>query len=175
MSQIAVAAHVSKGTLYNYFPSKQALFTAFVRERCERLVDEVFGAPSSHLRLEANLTRIGRKMLTVMVSPDGLAMYRVVVMEASKFPELAQAFYNSGPKVMVAEMAAWLARQTEAGALEVADPLFAAEQFFALTQARVLMRSRTDASYIATQGDIEFVVAGAVQVFLAAYQNTTIS
>ncbi len=173
MSQIAAAANVSKGTLYNYFPSKQALFGAFVRQRCERLVDAVFGEPVPAPELEADLTRIGRTMLMVMVSPDGLAMYRVVVMEASKFPELAAVFYNAGPKVMIARMAAWLARQTAGGALNVADPLFAAEQFFALTQARVLMRARTDAHYIATQIDIDFVVRGAVQVFLAAYRNST--
>ncbi len=173
MSQIAAAATVSKGTLYNYFPSKQALFAAFVRQRCDRLVDEVFGEPGPDPALEADLTRIGRTMLSVMVSPDGLAMYRVVVMEASKFPELAAAFYNAGPKVLVARMAAWLERQTATGALQVADPLFAAEQFFALTQARVLMRARTDAHYIATQDEVDFVVRGAVQVFLTAYKNTT--
>jgi AcrR family transcriptional regulator len=173
MSHIAAAANVSKGTLYNYFPSKQALFAAFVRQRCNRLVDEVFGETESNLDLAGDLTRIGRIMLNVMVSPDGLAMYRVVVMEASKFPELAAAFYNAGPRVMVARMADWLTRQAAAGALHVPDPLFAAEQFFALTQARVLMRARTDAGYIATESDIDFVVHGAVQVFLRAYQNTT--
>jgi len=171
MSQIAAAANVSKGTLYNYFPSKQALFAAFVRARCGRLVDEIFGEPGLSRDLEAELTRIGRTMLKVMVSPDGLAMYRVVVMEALKFPELAANFFNAGPKVLVAQMAAWLARQAEAGALAVTDPQFAAEQFFALTQARVLMRARADAGYVATQGEIEFVVRGAVQVFLAAYRN----
>jgi AcrR family transcriptional regulator len=173
MSQIATAANVSKGTLYNYFPSKQALFAAFVRARCGRLVEDVFGEPAWNQDLEADLFRIGRTMLNVMVSPDGLAMYRVVVMEASKFPELAATFFNAGPKVMVAHMAAWLTRQTTSGALRVTDPQFAAEQFFALTQARVLMRARTDAGYNASQGDIDFVVAGAVQVFLAAYRNTT--
>jgi AcrR family transcriptional regulator len=172
MSQIATAARVSKGTLYNYFPGKQDLFAAVVRQRCERLVEEVFGEPESSVPLgdlTAQLTRIGRTMLRTMVSRDGQAIFRVAVMEASKFPDLAQAFLDSGPNVMVGRMAAWLTRQIEAGHLRPHEPLFAAEQFFALTQARVLMRARTDAGYRASDAEIDFVVDGAARVFLAAY------
>jgi AcrR family transcriptional regulator len=172
MSRIAAAANVSKGTLYNYFPSKQDLFAGFVRQRCARLVREVFGERETEPAggdLAHELARIGRTMLQLMVSDDGRAIYRVAVMEASKFPDLAQAFVDAGPNVMVGRMAAWLARQIEAGRLRPHDPLFAAEQFFALTQARVLMRARIDASYAASDSDIDFVVSGAVRVFLAAY------
>jgi AcrR family transcriptional regulator len=175
MAQIADAACVSKGTLYNYFPSKQALFEAFVRERCARLVEQVFGEPDNAalLGLAAELGRIGRIMLRMMMSPDGRAIYRVVVMEATKFPELAQAFYNAGPRTLTERMAAWLARQIEAGALRPHDAKFAAEQFFALTQTRLLMQARTDAAYFPSNAEIDFVVDGAVEVFLAAYGVTS--
>jgi AcrR family transcriptional regulator len=174
MSQIAAAANVSKGTLYNYFPSKQALFEAFVRERCTSLVEHLFGEPdvAPVLGLAAELGRIGRIMLSMMMSPDGLAIYRVVVMEASKFPELAQAFYNAGPRTLTERMASWLACQIDAGTLRPHDPKFAAEQFFALTQARLLMQARTDARFVASPAEIDFVVDGAVAVFLAAYGTT---
>jgi AcrR family transcriptional regulator len=174
MAQIADAARVSKGTLYNYFPSKQALFEAFVRERCATLVENVFGEPDAAalLDLAAELGRIGRTMLSMMMSPDGRAIYRVVVMESSKFPELAKAFYNAGPRTMTDRMASWLARQIDAGTLRPHDPKFAAEQFFALTQARLLMQARTDATFVASAAEIDFVVDGAVAVFLAAYRAT---
>ncbi len=172
MSQIALAANVSKGTLYNYFPSKQALFAAFVRQRCARLVEEMFGAAENEITGEdpqTELVRIGRAMLCMMVSADARAVYRVVVMEASKFPELAQAFVDSGPKILLGRMAGWLTRQILAGRLTADDPVFAAEQFFALTQARIVPRARADADYVASDAEIGFVVEGAVRVFLAAY------
>jgi len=173
MAQIADAARVSKGTLYNYFPSKQALFEAFVRERCAGLVEQVFGEPAAPAAgLAAELGRVGRIMLRTMMSPDGLAIYRVVVMEATKFPELAQAFYNAGPLAMTERMTGWLAGQIEAGTLRVHDPQFAAEQFFALTQARLLMQARTNAAFVPTDHEIDFVIDGAVAVFLAAYGAT---
>ncbi|HQT38195.1 MAG TPA: TetR/AcrR family transcriptional regulator [Acidocella sp.] len=171
MSQIAAAAHVSKGTLYNYFPGKEALFAAFVRENCDCLVQEIFQDTPEGLPIEAELARICRTMLRMLLSARGMAIFRVAVMEASKFPELAQAFIEAGPNVMVANMAAWIARQAAAGLLKVDDPEFAAEQFFALSQTRLVMRARTNAAFVASEAEIEQVINGAVRVFLAAYCN----
>ncbi|OYV37093.1 MAG: hypothetical protein B7Z80_13790 [Rhodospirillales bacterium 20-64-7] len=172
MSQIAVAANVSKGTLYNYFPGKDALFAAFVRQNCNCLVQEVFQDAPGGLAIEAELARICRTMLRMMLSARGMAIFRVAVMEASKFPELAQAFIEAGPNVMIANMAAWIERQAAAGLLKVDDPVFAAEQFFALSQTRLVMRARTNAAFVASEAEIEQVITGAVRVFLAAYYNS---
>jgi AcrR family transcriptional regulator len=168
MSQIAAQSNVSKGTLYNYFPSKAALFAAFVRDDCAKFVASVFESPPQE-DLRSELTRIGLTMLSSMLSPRGMDLFRVVVMEAAKFPDLAMEFMKAGPEVLVANMADWLRDQMAAGRLNVADPVFAAEQFFSLTQARLVYRSRIMPSYRATAGEIERVVDGAVTVFLAAY------
>ncbi len=169
MAQIAASANVSKGTVYNYFPSKQALFAAFVRERCSYFVHEVFGDLQDDAPVEPELKRIGRVMLRLMLKPAGQAVFRVVVMEAAKFPELARAFMTAGPEVMVGRLAAWLAIQHRVGRLAIPDPHFAAEQFFALTQTRLVLRCRCDPSYQASEAEIEQVLDGAVRVFLAAY------
>lgn len=169
VADIARAAGVSKGTLYNYYPSKQALFAAYVTNNCAQILQEIFGEMHNDAPIESELARIGRSMLRMMLSARGRAMFRVVVMEASKFPELARAFAEAGPQVMVRNMAGWIARRVEAGELAVEDPVFAAEQFFALAQTRLVMRSKVDAAYCASAAEIEHVVAGAVRVFIAAY------
>ena len=169
MSQIAASAIVSKGTLYNYFPSKQALFAAFVRERCQYFVQEVFGELQDDAPVEPELRRIAWVMLKLMMKPSGQAVFRVVVMEAAKFPDLAKAFMSAGPETMVGRMAAWLTIQDRAGRLRTPDPFFAAEQFFALTQTRLVMRCRCDPAFQASDAEINQVLDGAVRVFLAAY------
>src|SRR5271170_1323802 len=81
MARIAAVAGVSKGTLYNHFDSKAALFTAYVGETCDRYLARVFegadhdGDPASVLR------GIGKRMLQMMLSGLGLAIYRVVIAE----------------------------------------------------------------------------------------------
>jgi TetR/AcrR family transcriptional repressor of mexJK operon len=172
MSQIAASANVSKGTLYNYFPSKQALFAAFVGDRCDQFVHEVLGDLQDDGPVDVELKRIGRIMLKLMIAPTGQAVFRVVVMEAAKFPDLARTFMKAGPEVMVGRLTDWLIRQNHAGRLTTPEPHFAAEQFFALIQTRLVMRCRIDPSYHATEAEIDQVLDGAVRVFLAAYATT---
>ncbi len=169
MSQIAETANVSKGTLYNYFPSKQALFGAFVRQRCNQVVDDIFGELHNEAPVEPELRRIGTLMLRMMLAPAGQSTFRVVVMEAAKFPELAKTFMDCGPNTMVRRLTAWLAAQNDAGILRIDDPQFAAEQFFALTQTRLVLRSRIEPGYQASEAEIEQVLTGAIRLFLAAY------
>ena len=90
MARIAAVAGVSKGTLYNHFDSKAALFTAYVGEKCSQYLATVFegadydGDPAEVLR------SIGKRMVQMMLSDVGLAIYRGVIAEAAKFPELAR-------------------------------------------------------------------------------------
>ncbi len=175
MARIAETANVSKGTLYNYYPGKEALFGAVVRQRCASFVDEVFGELQDDAPVEPELKRIGSIMMKLMLAPDSQAVYRVVVMEAVKFPELARIFMESGPQVMLHRMTRWLTVQHDAGRIHAPNPQFAAEQFFALTQTRLVLRSRIEPGYQATDTEIEEVLTGAVQVFLAAYRKQPIS
>ena len=170
MSRIASAADVSKGTLYNYFSDKKMLFETFVWWRCDRLeeiVREQFEFQSDSVAAE--LIHVGMKMLRIMLSDDALPIYRVIAVEALRFPELAKAFSNAGPNAFIRRMEVWLRAQVVAGKLQISDPLFAAEQFFALIHARAIERALTDADYRATDAEIHFVVDCAVDVFLAAY------
>ncbi len=169
MSKIAASAGVSKGTLYNYFASKPSLFAAFVRDRCGHFMEEVLGDLQEDAPVAAELKRIGGLMLKLMMAPGAQAVFRVVVMEAAKFPELAKTFMAAGPDALLARVTVWLAAQNRAGKLSMPDPRFAAEQFFALAQTRLVLRSRVDPDFRASDSEIEHVLDGAVAVFMAAY------
>lgn len=169
MARIAQEAGVSKGTLYNYFESKADLFAAHVESQCSHNLARIFdgvgedGDPADALR------ETGRRMLRMMLSPAGLATYRVVISEAAKFPTLARAFYDAGPARGIAKLADWLAEQTRRGRLRVDDPVFAAEQFFALSQTRLSLLRRLHMHGEPTEAEIGRVVEGAVSMFLARY------
>jgi AcrR family transcriptional regulator len=93
LDDVALGAGVTKGTLYLYFPNKQALFEAMVRqsllphlERGEALLDEA-DAPAALL-----LERLMRGWAELALSPAG-AIPKIIVSEAGNFPELAR-FYR---------------------------------------------------------------------------------
>src|SRR4051812_8971691 len=169
MARIATVAGVSKGTLYNYFDSKAALFTAHVAETCERHLARVFdqadhaGDPASVLR------SIGRRMVQMLLSDQGRAIYRMVIAEAAKFPALARGFFEAGPARAIGFLAAWLAEETRRGRLSVADPEFAAEQFFNLCQTRLVMRRRLEMLPDPPDNEIDQVIETSIGMFLRTY------
>ena len=169
MSRIAACAGVSKGTLYNYFESKAELFAAWVAGECEAKLAHVFDVTDPDGDPATGLRAIGMRMLQMMMSEVGLTIYRLTVAEASKFPELARAFYNAGPSRSTTFMAAWLERQVAGGKLDIDDTVFAADQFFALCLTRVGLRRRLGLLPIVDDALLARIVDGAVTMFLNTY------
>jgi AcrR family transcriptional regulator len=169
MARIASVAGVSKGTLYNYFDSKAALFTAYVGDACDRGLANVFDPAARDDEPASVLLRIGRNMTRMMLSEVGLAIYRVVIAEAAQFPELARGFFEAGPAKAIGFLADWLAEETRRGRLSVPDPAFAAEQFFSLCQTRLVLRRKLAMLPDPPEADIDRVVQAAVAMFLRMY------
>lgn len=170
MSRIAQVAGVSKGTLYNYFDSKAELFAAFVGAICGGSISPLAANTLDERQDVADmLTGIARNFIGHMLSPSALIAYRVVISEAEKFPELASLFYDAGPARAIRVFADWLACQTRLGRLSVPDPEFAAEQFFALCQTRIVIRRRFNLLQTPPAGEIERVARATAAMFLNAY------
>ena len=172
MARIAAVAGVSKGTLYNHFDSKAALFTAYVGETCTQSLARVFDSANHDGDPAEVLRAIGRRMLHMMLSDVGLAIYRVVIAEAAKFPDLARNFFECGPARAIGFMAGWLAEETRRGRLSVPDPAFAAEQFFNLCQTRLVLRRKLEMLPNPPDSDIDRVVDAAIEMFLKSYRSS---
>jgi len=173
MARIAAEAGVSKGTLYNHFDSKAALFTAYVGQQCDQKLASVFDGANHDGDPAEVLLAIGKRMLRMMLSDVGLSIYRVVIAEAAKFPDLALGFFESGPARAIGSMAGWLAEETRRGRLNVPDPAFAAEQFFNLCQTRLVLRRKLEMLPDPPEADIDRVVKASIDMFLGYYRAGT--
>jgi TetR/AcrR family transcriptional repressor of mexJK operon len=169
MARIAAVAGVSKGTLYNYFDTKAALFTGYVEDECARNLSHVFDGADHDGDPAVVLRGIGRRMLRMLLSDVGLAIYRVVIAEATKFPDLARGFFEAGPARAISFMADWLAEETRRGRLSVPDPTFAAEQFFNLCQTRLVLRRKLEMLPDPPASEIDRVVEASITMFLRTY------
>lgn len=85
MDRIAARAGVAKQTLYNHFPSKEALYAevghAFAESILEGLDD-----PSDDLR--AALIRFGNNLRAAVLNERALAFFRAVLAEGERMPTL---------------------------------------------------------------------------------------
>jgi AcrR family transcriptional regulator len=137
MSTIAAKLGGSKGTLYNYFRSKEELFDAVIRRSCDRLQAEMSGFPD-RAQPRDRLVALAEVFLNHILSPEALAISRMVIAEGERFPELARLFYEAGPRRGIARLAELLERLMDQDVLRRAEPVQAAHQFKDLAISGVL-------------------------------------
>jgi AcrR family transcriptional regulator len=123
-------AGASKATVYSFFGDKDGLFAAIVEDRCQRILS-AFGDPEvvgSDIR--SALAHIARRYMEVVMAPDAVGLYRLIIAEGVRFPELARTFYRLGPERTNAQLADMLSLWRKRGLIRLDDPQLAAVQFF---------------------------------------------
>lgn len=111
-SMDAIAAEVggSKTTLYRYFPSKAALFAAYVEEVGTLTWSALGSVNVEGKETEAVLEDTARTYLDLILSPSTLAVTRLVMAETGRFPEIGRIFYERGIQCAESRIAAILQR-----------------------------------------------------------------
>jgi AcrR family transcriptional regulator len=140
---VAGAAGISKRTFYHRFDDKAALFAAVVH----RIIEQIRPAPGVPLLEGATLQKILRRLagliLRAALTPQAIALHRLVTAESVRFPNLVRAVYDEGwaqeATTLIGDL---LARELRDPHLTVKLRTFAAEQFLhlvvALPQRRIM-------------------------------------
>jgi TetR/AcrR family transcriptional regulator, mexJK operon transcriptional repressor len=173
MDEIAALAAVSKQTVYKNFPGKETLFVEIVSSVTNRASDRVHSEMPDLAEGEdvaEYLRRYAYRQLTVVLTPRVMQLRRLVIGEVGRFPELARALFEGGPKRAMAAMAVLFARLADRGLLAIDDPAVAASQFNWLIMGEPLNRAMLlgdDA--IPKPAQLRRHAAAGVRVFLASY------
>ena len=179
MEEIAAAAGLTKRTLYNNYPDKEALFrqivtdvTSFADAFVRRLRDELAVAvPSADVR--TMLADLGRGLALGIVRPEVVAIRRLLIGEARAFPALAPEYFDRAPGRVLAALATGFARLGRRRLLRVADARRAAAQFAYLVAGELL--DRAVLTGVVPPGDqVETVAREGVETFLARYGTSRV-
>lgn len=168
MEQVAKHSGVSKGTLYNYFDSKQALFAVLIAMECDKLRGLVFSLDGVRAPPEAVLMQVGLAFMQSTLRPHEMAMARTVLAESHKFPELGRAFESAGPELGALSLGRYLRGLADQKLLAIDDELLAAHQFIGLCDAGMSRRAHLQIEQ-PTEAQISATVAAAVRLFLKGY------
>jgi AcrR family transcriptional regulator len=168
MSTIAARLGGSKGTLYNYFKSKEELFSAYVIRRCQ-WQDEIFAGSRDDESPADTLSRIGRAYLTQVLTDQNLRNFRLISAEAERWPEIGRTFYDQGPRRGIELVSELLQSLAADGHLELDDPIMAAHHFLGLVQNRYFKARLCNAIPELTTQQIHDEAACAVRTFLRAF------
>jgi AcrR family transcriptional regulator len=143
VNHIAAAAGVSIKTLYRHFDSKDDLFSAVMHAACgdlgcpggkpaQRPKPDWYDEPPS-----VALPQAGREFLKHVLLPRQVALYRVVMRDAPRFPELGRRYLEEVVAPPQAVFAGYLDLWSERQGWKVRDKLAAARTFAGLLKAGI--------------------------------------
>lgn len=169
MDAIAQAAGVSKLTVYSHFEDKEALFSAAVTECCEQLLPHRTFELEPGLPVAEALGAIARGFLDLVLDDRAITLHRVMVSQAGQNPRLTEIFFSAGPRRTLLEMETFLQMTHASGALDVPNPVHAAEHFFCLLKGLRHMRILVGLSPVPNAAERESHAREVVGLFLRAY------
>lgn len=170
MDALAEAAPVSKPTLYKHFKDKKALFFAVIQARCDGMFDQFehcLKGPQNDP--ETVLKTMATTFIDLVLSPQPLAMHRVIIAEAPKFPELGQMFYDTGPKRVMTLLGDWLKRQHKERRLVIQDSALSASLFLNMIKTELHLQCLLGLKKTVSKAERSRIVDYAVGVFVRAH------
>ncbi|MEJ7927883.1 TetR/AcrR family transcriptional regulator [Sphingobium sp. AN641] len=169
MSAIAATLGGSKGTLWSYFPCKEALFAAFLERATAAYrgrLSEIFD-PCGDLR--ATLTRFCASLMERVMTPETIALHRLVVAESGRFPEIGRIYYERGPRITQTMLTGYLEGVMARGLVRRDDAGAAARALIGLCMASYYQQVLTGWVDAVPPEQIEREIDRAVVLFLRAY------
>jgi AcrR family transcriptional regulator len=170
MAEIVRRAGGSLSTLYSQFGGKRGLFEAMIDARVTELTVQMHIELAAHAPLKEGLRRIGETFLLKQTQPESLDVFRLMVAQAKKFPEMAEAWSKRAPEAVRKALADYLTDRAKAGEIRITNPDLAASVFFDLVRSRIQFRALLMPAYAPTEAEIRDTVDRAVKVFLGGIE-----
>lgn len=179
VDEIARRAKVSKGTLYAHFPDKAGIFGEVVREaaesnRCwlEQMCELEPEGDTAPERAKAAISEVVNRFVGFLVQETRQSLYRIVLAESERFPELGRSLHAHGPGACHRYMTAFMAQLTRNGTLQAWDAGEAARVLLDLCDGD-MVRKRRFGFGLPSEEEIRGEVETVTKIFLRLYGPST--
>jgi TetR/AcrR family transcriptional regulator, mexJK operon transcriptional repressor len=130
---IAAEAGVAKRFIYARYADKGELFVAAIGRFIEGRVSPLASFEIPAAPVETGLLDFARMLLDLALRPEPRMVYRTLVIEAARFPNLTRQFIDGNRGRITSVIGRVLEAYAERGEIAIEDPALMAEQFFILT------------------------------------------
>ena len=131
LEDIAVRAGVSKGTIYLYFESKEALFKEMIRETAVATIEGAEARPDTGTPTD-QLRALMERYWAFVRSPAFSTIHRLVIGELHQFPDLARFYADEVIARGMRLITGIIRRGIASGEFRETDPFAAARMLVAL-------------------------------------------
>jgi TetR/AcrR family transcriptional repressor of mexJK operon len=132
---------IGNRTFYGRFANKEALFAAVVHRLIARMRPENMDALTAATSLEDILLNLAMILMEAALAPDALALYRMMMAESSRFPELAGIMEKEGARAEAVEYIAGILWADPRHKVPLEQARFAGQQFLHLVLAEPQRRA----------------------------------
>ncbi|MCC8393552.1 TetR/AcrR family transcriptional regulator [Paraburkholderia sp. MMS20-SJTR3] len=168
MDRIAARANASKRTVYNHFPSKDALFAAILHQLWDASHDGDAPGYRAGQPLRAQLLELVQRKLRLLNNDSFLALARVAIAAGLHAPERARDMVaRMGEREE--DLTAWVRAAAADGRIRTDDPVFAALQLQGLVKASAFWPQVAMGQPLLDASEQKRVAEAAVDMFLARY------
>jgi TetR/AcrR family transcriptional repressor of mexJK operon len=166
IDEIARVASVSKPTLYAHFGSKERLFLEILEAAGDNIVAPFFGPETDGRPIEDVLLDHARTYARVLLTPEMLALNRLIVAEAHRFPDMARRYYAAGPEIVYSAIASFLKKRVAAREIACSDCMAAARMYGAMIVSPTRLRLNLLVDTNLDWAKVDQQSALAVQIFV---------
>lgn len=160
----------SRRSIYNEFGNKQGLLMAVIqRQVCVQA--KILTTIDRELCPKEALNNVCLKFVQGMLSPTIMSLFRLVVQQVVKMPELGEIIYQKGIMAGVLPLAEYLDFLTDKKVLQIDNTHFAAQMLIELAKGPLHTRALLMPRKIVTESEISQQVNQAVNMFLKAHNN----
>lgn len=170
MDSIALAAGVSKLTVYNHFNDKETLFIAAVENHCENQLPALDFDLKTDMAIETALNRIALRFQSIIYSKEGLELHRLMCSMTQHNPTLVHKFFAAGPTRVLSHMTRLLEQAHAQHKLSIANSLQAAEHFLSLFCGHRHMRVLFDIEAAPSEQQQQQLAQDNIAFFVRAYR-----
>ena len=169
MDVIAAQAGLNKPTLYHHFASKEHLFQAMMAAQRDVIL-LAFDA-GARRGLVDHLVDFAWSYADTVMRPEFLALARLIIGEAHRFPDVGRDYQQSGPDKVLAGLMAFFVDQRDLGRLAFADAELAAEDFWGLILSAPRNRALHEPDADIGRATVARYIHNNIHTFLRAYST----
>ena len=158
----------SRRSIYDEFGNKKGLLMAVI-QRQVKLQTEILTSINRDLEAKEALNQVCFEFVKGMLSPALMSLFRLVVQQVIKFPELGEMVYQKGPMAGILPLVDYLQYLAEQKQIKADNFQFSAQMLIEMAKGPLHTRSLLLPDKLITDDEIKQQVAKAVDIFLSAH------
>jgi AcrR family transcriptional regulator len=156
----------SRTTLYEQFGNKEGLLRAMVEDSSSRLWQVIDSPDETPSFAEAELVDLGRRFITAALAPNAVAVFRIVVAEGHRVPDIAEFFFDRGPRIIKERLTQRFRLASAGSPLAIGSPEVLTQVFLGAVIGDLWIRQALGLAPLCGDEEIEAHVRIAVRIFL---------